>query len=96
MARAGFEFEIKGRPIADWLTNGHPALKSKVSTSSNTLAMEFAACERFGIDPLVAMQRPRDERIAITAYHAGKSAMDTIYAHETKPKTKPGKPNKHP
>lgn len=60
------------------------------------MAVEFAACERFGIDPIAQLERPRDERMAVAGYHVGRNMIDAMFAHDSKPKTKnkPGKNRK--
>lgn len=59
------------------------------------LATEFAACDRFGIDPFIQLTRPRDARMALVGYHVGRSTLDNLYSYDTRPKTKP-KPGKKP
>lgn len=58
------------------------------------MAVEFAACERFGIDPISHLARPREARAAVTGYHVGRNMIDAMFTHDTKPKTKT-KPNKN-
>jgi len=69
-------------------------LKAKVRIESDQLAVEFAACERFGLDPIVQLSRPRDERMAVVGYHVGRNMIDNMYSHDTKPKPK-NKSGKH-
>jgi len=62
---------------------------------SNQLAVEFAACERFGIDPFIQIYRPREERKALAGYHTGRNTLQSMCDHDTKPKpnNKTGKKN---
>lgn len=71
---------------------GHEGLKSVIKITSNTLAMEFDACAKFGIDPYEQIvNRPREWRAAITAHHLGRNMIESMRYHDTKPKEKPGK-----
>lgn len=88
MASAFFERKYRGRRLEDWNGN-HEALKSKFKIDGNTLATEFSACERFGLDPIEHLKRPRDERKAVVGYHMGQNMIDVMYAFDSRPKTKP-------
>jgi len=60
-------------------------LKEVISINSNTLSFEFGACDRFGIDPYIQFQRPREWRRSIVGYHLGKNAIEAMYAYDKHP-----------
>lgn len=70
----------------------HPALKDDtIRILSNALAIEFGACDRFGIDPYVEFHRPREWRKALVGYHLGKSSIDNMRDYDKHPPKKGGK-----
>lgn len=77
--------------MENWLVNGHPGFKSKVSIDSSNLASEFGACALFGVDPAVYFTRDRDMRKAMTGYFVGRNALDAMRTYDTAPKSKKGK-----
>lgn len=63
-----------------------------IKINSNTLAMEFDACARFGIDPYEQiLNRSREWRGAIVGHFIGKQSLEAMKFHDTKPKPKKGK-----
>lgn len=73
-----------------WLDK-HPALQDVIKILSNALALEFGACDRFGIDPYIEFSRPREWRKATTGYHLGKNCIDMMYQYDKNPPKKGGK-----
>lgn len=74
------------------MEHGHEGLRSIIKVTSNTLAMEFDACAKMGIDPYMQiMTRPREWRAAITAHNLGRNMLEAMRYHDSKPKGKPGK-----
>lgn len=72
-----------------WLDT-HPALQDNtIKILSNSLALEFGACDRFKIDPYIEFTRPREWRQTLVGYHIGKSCIDTMRDYDKNPPKKP-------